>query len=270
MVIRQDRPPSRGRRVVSLMVIGALPLAVALASTGTAAADWTASSGPTPAAVQIAELGAGNEALASDSVAPESVPAQVTAPVYVSRNSPEGVRAMPGGKLAPVDPARLHMPDPASLSAPVAPIAPPTGRLRAGDTQIDIPQWLTPEQAAQVNEAAAAAEAGLAQQLDSAGFEPTRSDRIAAQTVGTAAVGGVVGAAAVSPLAVAAGAMGGFIGAMAGSPFAPAGWVFGPMAGATAAVTLVVAPAVAAGSAIGAAVGAMNGYLAPAVEVPEP
>ncbi|MCP9619286.1 hypothetical protein FOH10_11850 [Nocardia otitidiscaviarum] len=185
----------------------------------------------------------------------------------VSRNSPVGVRDIPGGSLAAVDPEQLRMPDPASAPA-VAPIAAPEGKLRFGDTQVDVPGWLSPEQADQVNTLSATAEAELARTLDSAGFEPSRSDRIAAQTIGTAAVGAAVGVGVAAPAEAAALVMGGFIGAMVGTPFAPAGWVVGPAVGATAGVTLVAVPAAAAGAAVGAAVGAANGYLAPATEVP--
>ncbi|WP_225727527.1 MULTISPECIES: hypothetical protein [unclassified Nocardia] len=240
------------------------------------AAVADAAEGSVPAADSAPAQGGSTPAVdsvpAQDSSAPavDSVPAQADsgAPVFVGRNSSSGVRAIPdGSELAPVDPTRLHMPDPAA-AAPVAPIAPPAGKLRAGDTQVDIPAWLPPEQAAQANGAAARTEAELARTLDSAGFAPSRSDRIAAQALGTGAVGAAVGAGVVSPLTVVAAMMGGFIGAMAGTPFAPAGWVFGPMAGATAAATLVTVPAMAVGTAVGAVVGGVNGYLAPPVGGP--
>ncbi|MEC3956034.1 hypothetical protein VMT65_23565 [Nocardia sp. CDC153] len=198
----------------------------------------------------------------ADALAPGDAVAPV-APVRVGRNSTTGVRDIPNAPLAPVDQSKLHQPDP--LAAPdVAPIAAPEGKLRFGDTQVDIPAWMNPDQAAQVNAVAAGAEAELARTYDSAGFEPSRSDRMAAQTVGTAAVGAAIGVGVAAPLEIAGGMMGGFIGAMAGTPFAPAGWVFGPAAGATAAVTLIAVPAATAGAVIGGAVGAVNGYLAPA------
>ncbi|MFF2549887.1 hypothetical protein ACFVUS_02760 [Nocardia sp. NPDC058058] len=190
----------------------------------------------------------------------------VTAPapvVRVGRNSSTGVRDIPNGPVAAVDMQGLHMPNP-SLAADVAPIAAPDGKLRFGDTVIDIPSFVTPEQAAQVNELSADVEANLARTLDSAGFEPSRSDRIAAQTVGTAAVGAAVGVGVAAPAEIAGAVMGGFIGAMAGTPFAPAGWVFGPAIGATAAVSLIAVPAATVGASIGAAVGMVNGVLAPA------
>ncbi|MVU83839.1 hypothetical protein GPX89_42255 [Nocardia sp. ET3-3] len=199
-------------------------------------------------------------------------PAPQPAPVRVGRNSTTGVRDIPNAPLAPVDQSKLHQPDP--MAAPdVAPIAAPAGKLRFGDTQVDIPAWMQPDQAAQVNALAAGAEAELARTYDSAGFEPSRSDRMAAQTVGTAAVGAAVGVGVAAPLEIAGGVMGGFIGAMAGTPFAPAGWVFGPAVGATAAASLIAVPAATVGAVVGGAVGAVNGYLAPATpaaQVDEP
>ncbi|WP_327139943.1 hypothetical protein [Nocardia sp. NBC_01327] len=183
--------------------------------------------------------------------------------VRVGRNSVTGVRDIPNGPVAAVDVQGLHMPDP-SLAADVAPIAAPEGKLRFCDTQIDIPSFLTPEQAAQVNDYSARTEANLARTLDSAGFEPSRSDRIAAQTVGTAAVGAAVGVGIAAPAEVAGGVLGGVIGGMAGTPFAPAGWVVGPAIGASAAVSLIAVPAATMGAGIGAALGAVNGVLAPA------
>ncbi|QLY27786.1 hypothetical protein [Nocardia huaxiensis] len=228
--------------------------------------------GPAPAA---AEAEATDSAAVAEGVEPaaegveaaaEGVePAVAAAPVLVDRNSATGVRAIPNGPLAAVDVQQLRAPDP--MAAPdVAPIAAPDGMLRFGDTVLVIPEWMNAEQAATVNSLVGEAEADLARTLDSAGFEPSRSDRIAAQTVGTAAVGAGVGVAVAAPLEVAGAVMGGFIGAMAGTPFAPAGWVFGPAVGATAAVALIAVPAATIGAGIGAAVGAVNGYMAPATE----
>ncbi|NNH69455.1 hypothetical protein HLB23_06150 [Nocardia uniformis] len=281
----------------SLAVAGAFPLTVALA--GTAAAEPVnpedapaalAQDAPQPALVVDSPFGhlavpmpaaltdgmrdwlataptaASAEATAALSDSAEPAAAGTPAPATrVGRNSPVGARDIPGGSLAAVDPEQLRMPDP-SVAAEVAPIAAPEGKLRFGDTQVDVPEWLTPEQADQINDLSATAEAELAQTLDSAGFEPSRSDRIAAQTIGTAAVGAAVGVAVAAPLEGAALVMGGFVGAMAGMPFAPAGWVVGPVIGATAAVALVAVPAAAMGATVGAAVGAANGYLAPATE----
>ncbi|MFE3188235.1 hypothetical protein ACFXHA_04450 [Nocardia sp. NPDC059240] len=244
----------------------AVPMPQAMADKAHAYLDATA------AEVQPADA---TDAVAGDTVeADPLVPAGPVAPVRVGRNSVTGVRDIPNSPLAPVDQSKLHQPDP--MAAPeVAPIAAPEGKLRFGDTQIDIPAWMTPEQAADVNAVAAGAEADLARTYDSAGFEPSRSDRMAAQTVGTAAVGAAVGVGVAAPLEIAGGVMGGFIGAMAGTPFAPAGWVFGPAVGATAAASLIAVPAATVGAVIGGAAGAVNGYLAPAtpagaVDAPAP
>lgn len=215
----------------------------------------------TPTALGVE--GKAREAMAAE---PGTMADPAAAPVLrVGRNSSTGVRDIPNAPLAPVDTQNLRSPDPLR-AAEVAPIAAPEGKLRFGDTQVDIPTWLTAEQAAQVNAVAAAAEAELAQTLDSAGFEPSRSDRIAAQTVGTAAVGAAVGVGVAAPVEVAGMVMGGFVGAMVGTPFAPAGWVFGPAIGATAGASLIAIPAATVGATIGAAVGAANGFMAPATE----
>ncbi|MEV6067062.1 hypothetical protein AB0L82_10970 [Nocardia sp. NPDC052001] len=297
-----DQVSPRRRRLGSLAIAGALPLVAALSTTGTAAADPVSTEDNQSTVVEkqpgtdaqpglvldspFGQLSVPVPPMISDETKPEAKPTAgqagssaeaapvletegvetVTAPapvVRVGRNSSTGVRDIPNGPVAAVDMQGLRMPNPA-LAADVAPIAAPEGKLRFGDTVIDIPSFLTPEQAAQVNELSAGAEANLARTLDSAGFEPSRSDRIAAQTVGTAAVGAAVGVGVAAPAEIAGAVMGGFIGAMAGTPFAPAGWVFGPAIGATAAVSLIAIPAATVGASIGAAVGMANGVLAPA------
>ncbi|WP_405496154.1 hypothetical protein [Nocardia sp. NBC_00511] len=298
--ISESTAVTRRRRLGSLAVAGALPLVAAIVTAGSAAAD-PATADDQPAVVDNQPATAGDQPgtdaapgvsvdtpfgklsvpmpqgmnnpvhtylsateaeIAPDAGAltPDSVPAPV---IRVGRNSVTGVRDIPNAPLAAVDAQKLHQPNP--LSAPeVAPIAAPEGKLRFGDTQIDIPSFLTPEQAATVNALSAGAEAELARTYDSAGFEPSRSDRMAAQTVGTAAVGAAVGVGVAAPLEVAGMALGGFAGAMAGTPFAPAGWVFGPAIGATAAASIIGVPAATVGAGIGAVVGAVQGYMAPA------
>lgn len=296
-----DQISSRRRRLGSLVITGALPLVAAFGNTGTAAAEPVPAEEtqptvvdpslvvdspfgqlsvpvpdgmrgllePAPAALEV-------EALAQDSAVVEAsepvvdavqpMVAEIAPIVYVDRASATGVRQIPNAALAAVDVQELRMPNPAAAAA-VAPIAAPEGKLRFGDTQVDIPAWLNPEQAGQINGASAQAEADLAATLDSAGFEPSRSDRIAAQTIGTAAVGAVVGVGVAAPVEAAALVMGGVVGGLAGTPFAPFGWVFGPTIGASAAVALVAVPAAAVGAGVGAAVGAANGVMAPATEV---
>ncbi|MEU0542907.1 hypothetical protein ABZ319_23850, partial [Nocardia sp. NPDC005978] len=270
-----DQISSRRRRIGSLAIAGALPLVAALGSAGTAAAEPIPTEETQPAATEpqtdlldtpfgqfavpaeLRGLLAAPPAAETAPVALEVEPAAEPEPVvgaaepavaaiapvvYVGRDSATGVRQIPNAPLAAVNPDALRMPDPAAVRA-VAPIAAPEGKLRFGDTQVDIPAWLTPEQAAQINGISARAEADLAANLDSAGFEASRSDRIAAQTIGNAAVGAVVGVGVAAPVEIAAAAMGGLVGALAGTPFAPFGWFFGPTIGASAAVALVAVPA---------------------------
>ncbi|WP_024804734.1 hypothetical protein [Nocardia sp. BMG51109] len=160
--------------------------------------------------------------------------------------------------LAPV--GTLHPPVPV---APVPPIAPPPGKFRFGDVQVDAPPWLDREQAIQINDNAAQTEANLATFLDSVGMERSRSDRIAGQTVGSAAVGAVAGAASAAPFALTSGVVGGVVGLVVGLPFVPVGVVAGPAMGAAFGAGVITVPAAAIGAAAGAAVGAVNSFNAP-------
>ncbi|MBH0779585.1 hypothetical protein [Nocardia bovistercoris] len=159
--------------------------------------------------------------------------------------------------LSPVD--ALHAP----VEVPrVPPIAPPPGMLRVGDVQVAAPDWLPREQAIQVNDAAAATEAEIATFLDSVGMERTRSDRIAGQTMGAAAVGATAGAAFASPFALVGAGVGGALGLAIGLPFAPIGLAAGPM-GAVYGAALMAAPLAAIGAGIGAGIGATAAFTAP-------
>jgi hypothetical protein len=257
---QQIAPRPRRRQLGSIIVAGTIPVALCLGA-GHAAADLPAGTPPVvtaenpgdavPAEVDTSADSATNPeaapippmseaardtvdpAATADAAAPadeQAVAADAQAPrVYVGRNSSTGFRTEPGDVgLAPVDTNRLHMPNPDAVPD-VAPIQAPAGKLRCGDAKVDIPGWLPAAQAGQVNEAAARTEARLARTLDSAGFAPSRSDRIAAQTLGGAATGVVVGG-------------------IAGIP--------------------PVLPGAVIGGVIGAVVGGMNAYNAPAVEPP--
>ncbi|WP_153340271.1 hypothetical protein [Nocardia aurantia] len=160
--------------------------------------------------------------------------------------------------LAPV--GTLHTPVPVT---PVPPIAPPPGKFRFGDVQVDAPDWINRDQAITVNDTSAQTEANLATFLDSIGMERSRSDRVAGQTMGTAAMGAVAGASAALPLTLSAAAMGGLCGLIAGVPFLPIGLVAGPILGAAMGAAAVTIPAAAIGAGVGAAVGAVGGLTAP-------
>ncbi|WP_019932751.1 hypothetical protein [Nocardia sp. BMG111209] len=181
-----------------------------------------------------------------------------------------GTRPIPdAGVLAPLDPAVVHAPDPAGVPA-VLPIQAPEGSVRIGSAQVARPDWLDPQQADAVNIGAAQTEANLAQTLNAAGLPASRSDRIAADTLGSAATGAVIGAAASSPIAVVGALIGTASGLLAGIPFAPAGLVFVPVLGASLAAGMILGTAAAAGAALGAVAGAIEGAAAPATVDAEP
>lgn len=160
--------------------------------------------------------------------------------------------------LAPV--GQLHAP---KQVTPVAPIAPPPGKLRIGDVQLDAPTWVDRNQEIMVNDQAAQAEAGMATFLDSIGMERSRSDRVAATTLGDAAIGAVAGATASAPLAITSGLVGGVAGLVAGVPFLPAGLVAGPALGAAIGAGVIAVPWAVAGAAAGAGIGAATGLATP-------
>lgn len=160
----------------------------------------------------------------------------------------------------------LPAPAPVAEPAPVAhtPQAPiPDTVIRVGNVEVPRPDFITPEQATQFNDAGLGAENGLAGALTAAGVEPSRSDQIAAEVLGTSAQGAVVGAALSTPIAATGALIGTAAGLVAGLPFAPAGLVVVPVIGAALGAAMIVVPFAAAGAAVGAAVGAVEGALAP-------
>ncbi|WP_228784330.1 hypothetical protein [Nocardia cyriacigeorgica] len=257
------------QKVGSIVVAGAVPLVMALVGTGTATATTqpaqpatvtghapgTAALGGSAQAAPIAEPGAAPapEALAAAPTTGQSA-AQPGAHTTLAWSRPVPDKSY----LAPL--GDLHAP---TQVQPVAPIAPPPGQLRFGDVAIESPAWLDPQQAAQVNDGAANAEAGLATFLDSVGMERSRSDRVASQTIGAAAVGAVAGASASTPLAATSAVVGAVAGLVAGVPFLPAGLVAGPMLGAAIGAAVIAVPAAAIGAAAGAAIGAADALAAP-------
>ncbi|WP_454196641.1 hypothetical protein [Nocardia sp. Marseille-Q1738] len=237
------------QKIGSIVVAGAIPLVVALVGTGTANAepDQSVPSGPADQSEQWPAAEAPNVRPYQGLHIPED-----------TLSSLQWARPMPEKKyLAPVD--VLHLPVPV---APVPPIAPPAGKLRFGDVQVDAPEWLYREQAIQLNDGAAQVEATMATFLDSVGMERTRSDRIAGQTVGAAALGAAAGAAVASPFALFGAAMGGAIGGAIGLPFAPIGLAAGPI-GAAYGAALMAVPLAAIGAGVGAALGAVHSFSAP-------
>ncbi|WP_330229921.1 hypothetical protein OHA40_28495 [Nocardia sp. NBC_00508] len=257
----------RRQKMGSIVVAGAIPLVLALVGTGTANAEPDPSA-PAPPADQSEWPGETEQTGESDPTdrseqwpaaeAPNVRPYQGLHIPEDTLSSLQWARPLPEQKyLAPLE--ALHLP---VAVAPVPPIAPPPHKLRFGDVQVDSPEWLYREQAIQLNDSAAVAEANMATFLDSVGMERTRSDRIAGQTVGAAAIGAAAGAAVASPFALFGAAVGGVIGGAIGLPFAPIGLAAGPM-GAAYGAALMAVPLAAIGAGVGAALGAVHAFSAP-------
>ncbi|WP_330254708.1 hypothetical protein OG874_09290 [Nocardia sp. NBC_00565] len=235
----------------TMVAAGAVPLVLALVGTGTANAE-PAQSNTMTQPEQTAQWPAAQ--------APNAMPYEGLRIPDNTKSSLQWSRPAPDKRyLAPV--GVLHPPVPMAL---VPPIAPPPGKFRFGDTVVDAPDWINQEQAIQINDNAAMAEANLATFLDSIGMERSRSDRIAGQTVGTAAVGAATAAAASVPVSATSALVGGALGLVFGLPFLPVGVVAGPVLGATFGAAVITVPAAAIGAAAGAAVGAVNAFNAPA------
>ncbi|MGV9837276.1 hypothetical protein ACWDUL_24225 [Nocardia niigatensis] len=174
---------------------------------------------------------------------------------------PANFRPIPNHEAAPaLDLQILHAP---TVVDPVLPIAPPPRTVRIGDFSTPAPDQLPDNVLDTVNGVAAGTEAGLATGLNSIGVNPSRSDRIAAGTLGGAAIGAGLGAAGAGiPLAVAGGAGGAVIGAGIG---AAAGIALGSVGGIAVAPWLAPIDVVgggAGGALIGAGVGGGAGAAA--------
>ncbi|WP_433715535.1 hypothetical protein ACQP2U_16870 [Nocardia sp. CA-084685] len=247
----KHRAPNPQRQKMGTMVAaGAVPLVLALVGTGTANAEPAQSN-------TVAQPEQKPQWPAAD--APNAMPYEGLQIPDDTKSSLQWSRPAPDKKyLAPV--GVLHAP---GAVAPVPPIAPPPGRFRFGDVVVDAPEWINQEQAIQINDSSAIAEANLATFLDSIGMERSRSDRIAGQTIGTAAMGAAAGAGAAVPVAATSALVGGALGLVFGLPFMPVGMVAGPMLGASFGAAVITVPAAAIGAAAGAAVGAVNAFNAP-------
>lgn len=243
-------PNPQRQKVGSMVAAGAVPLVLALVGTGTANAE--------PAQPNVtAQPDHPVQWPAAES--PNAMPYEGLNIPDNTKSSLQWSRPLPEKKyLAPV--GVLHAPVPV---APVPPIAPPPGKFRFGDVQIDAPDFIDSEQAIQINDNSALVEANLATFFDSIGMERSRSDRMAGQIVGTAAMGAVAGAASGAPIAATSALVGGAIGLVVGLPFVPVGIVAGPMLGASVGAAVITVPAAAVGAAAGAAVGAVNAFNAP-------
>jgi len=240
---------------------GAAPVVLTLSGTGPAAAYFEQATAVVEGTVIEGALSPGTGPGAPEWPAAEAPNVRP----YHGIRTPEGTlsslqwaRPLPEPDyLSPVE--GLHAPIPV---APVPPIVPPPKTLRFGDVQVESPEWLPREHAIQLNDAVAVQEAGLATFLDSVGMERTRSDRVASQTIGTAALGAAAGAAVASPFALIGAGAGGALGLAIGIPFAPIGLAAAPV-GAAYGAALMAAPLAVIGAGIGATVGAAQALTAP-------
>ncbi|MGW4327096.1 hypothetical protein ACWEKR_14505 [Nocardia sp. NPDC004573] len=260
----KHRAPKPHRpKLGSLVAVGTVPLVLALVGTGTANAE---PDHPVP----VTRTDSADQAEAAQWPAAEApnvrpyeglrIPDDVLSSLQWARPLPDHQY------LAPL--VGLHAPVPV---APVPPIAPPSGKLRFGDVQVDAPEWLYREQAIQINDTAAMAEANMATFFDSIGMERTRSDRVAGQTMGAAAIGAAAGFVFASPFALFGAAVGGGLALAIGLPFAPIGLAAGPI-GAAYGAALMAAPLSAIGAGIGAGLGVVHALSAPprALSAPDP
>ncbi|GGL01435.1 hypothetical protein [Nocardia jinanensis] len=273
--------PSR-RAAGSVVAAGAIPLIATLIGAGTANAEVlpappasslipAALRAPAPIAT-VDPLGAATSSVqeaariavqsATDSITAATAPFTHAAPAVPAVPRPAAIadpapapatRPLPNhAYLAPQ--GELHAPVPV---APVAPIEAPPGKLRIGNVEMDAP--FDPRE---INTGAAQTEAQLATFLDSVGIERSRSDRIAAQTLGSAAIGASVANTLASPLAGTSAMVGAVAGFISGIPFLPIGLLIGPILGAAIGYAVIAGPAAAAGAAIGGAIGAADGFAA--------
>lgn len=267
----------RQQKVGSMVVAGAVPVVLTLVgSSGTANAEpgryvpvsQTEHGGDVAFVADDTDADEGTPAVQAEqprqsrdwpsAQAPNVRPYRGTRIPDDTRSSLQWARPVPKSEyLSPVE--FLHGPVPVE---PVPPIAPPPGMLRFGNVQVEAPDWLPREPAIQLNDAAAVTEADLATFFDSLGMERTRSDRIASQTVGSAALGAAAGATVASPFALIGAGVGGALGLAIGLPFAPIGLAAGPI-GATYGAAIMAAPLAAIGAGIGAGLGAMQALTAP-------
>ncbi|WP_454198271.1 hypothetical protein [Nocardia sp. Marseille-Q1738] len=253
------------RRAATLVVASAIPLSVVGAATATANPLVPEISiqipfAPVPAVAAVAPVA---DPADPGAIPPDAAPPAAPAPpVSTGRNDSSTNRPMPDPNvLAPIVPQRLHFP---GAPAPrVAPIEAPPGTLRVGSVVIGRPDFLTPDQGKMINDAIAGPEAGIAQTFDSAGFEPSRSDRIAADIIGSTAIGASVGSMVAAPVASIGAVIGAVCGAIAGIPMIPTGTIAVMGFGAAVGYGFVASPAIALGAAIGAGVGVAQGLLTP-------
>ncbi|MEV5837283.1 hypothetical protein [Nocardia sp. NPDC052112] len=246
MGIHQATPRTRPicRRTAALALAGAVPLSAILISAAPATADSQPLGNPTPYGFVVEPSAPVDGDIAFAPSALRSAAALIADPDSAETTPTDGV-------------------DATQPEQGPQPFVAPVNRIRIGNLQIDRPDWLAPEQAAQINDASAGTKAALSQGIQSFGVERTRSDHMADTIIGDAIIGASVGSTVASPLAATSAVVGAAAGLIAGIPFLPAGLIVVPVIGAAIGYGVIAAPAAAAGAAVGAAVGAIDGAVSP-------
>ncbi|MCX5042194.1 hypothetical protein OG921_03180 [Aldersonia sp. NBC_00410] len=289
-VIDAVRTPAR-----RAVVVGTIPLAIAVAASGVAIAD-PAQPGTTTQSPQ--QPGTTTPAQPGTSTTPSQPGATTTPkPQAAPRPDLEGPGLIPDPPVLPSreiptydsddysyndnayysEPAQDAPQEAGDDAAPapqpevnLAPIAPPENKVRFGDFVTDKPDWVPPEAARSANRWAAYGESEIARSWNRAGVSPQRSDRLAATATAAgvtgAVVGAGVGAVVAFPVSIATGAGGAVIGALIGGAVPCAITPVNAIACIGLVATGGAAPAVAAvsaaSSAAGAGIGAVAGFAA--------
>ncbi|MFI8974150.1 hypothetical protein ACIGO9_14785 [Nocardia asteroides] len=266
------------RRVGTLLIAAAIPVAVAVGAAAPAAHATTPLSAVADQGGYSSPAQPGTETL-TPPAAPEPQPEPEPAPAPQYYEQPAEIRKGPSRPAPsveePVEPVRieeLHLPEPVE---PVAPITPPENTIRIGEFQTPSPDWLPVEVRDTINNTAAGAEAQVATALDSIGIPAGRSDRVSGAVLGGAGLGGAAGAAVLGAPAAAAGAtvgalIGGTVGGIAGAALGivvpvpvvgqvtsgVAGTALGGAAGAAAGAAIAGVPVAVVGAVVGGTIGA--------------
>ncbi|MFC6011287.1 hypothetical protein, partial [Nocardia lasii] len=199
MIRRNMNVNSSTVRRIARPAVGVLPMALAVACAGVAIAVPQPGGNVGPVQPGVTAPLATDEGGRSDLTKPG-------APDSLAHLAPERPQTRPVPEYAtpapPIVVEELHLPAPV---APVAPITPPERTLRVGDFTTPVPAEVPDDLLDGAANDAANDEAAIATQGRSVGIDPSRSDKIAAATVG----GALVGAAAAGIPAAAVGAVGG-------------------------------------------------------------
>ncbi|WP_051637627.1 hypothetical protein [Rhodococcus sp. UNC363MFTsu5.1] len=244
-------------------VVGVIPLAIAITCAGPAFAQ------PGVMVPEAEQPGVVAESAPAPEPAPEVEPVEEPKTYWIAppvEYAEVPTRPVPTydytEPVAPVEFQELHLPVAVEV---VAPIEAPKERLRIGDYVSDQPNWLSDEYLNRTNNTSAVIEAQVNTFWKSIGVDASRSDRIAAATVGGAAAGAVTGAVTAGvPFAVGGALIGGTIGGNAGlavgNAFIPGfGWVAAGPVGTAAGAAIGAAAAGIPAAAVGAVVGGVAG-----------